>query len=111
MSETVTNLKDYFATLNTRFIAAESAGVKAIYQFNLAGEGGGDWWLDVDDGKLTVHEGLHEKPNTTYKMDAQNYIKLVNGQLNGRMAVLTGKMKVSGSLPSAYKMQKFLPTK
>lgn len=110
MPQKVASLQEYFQTVHDRFLANEATGVNAVYQFDLAGDGGGSWYIEITDGALAVHEGQHPKPNTSYKMAADQYLKLVNGELNGRMAVLTGKLKVTGSIPSAYKMQKFLPT-
>ncbi len=45
----------------------------------------------------------------TYKMSADNYVKLANGDMNGAMAFMSRKLKVAGSIPMAQKMNKFLP--
>lgn len=93
-----------------RFVATEAAGVNGIFQFEISGTGGGDWHVTVADGTFTVTTGKAEKANVTYKMDAGQWVEMINGKINGRWAALTGKLKVTGSLPLAYKMQKFLPT-
>jgi putative sterol carrier protein len=83
--------------------------VSATYVYQLDGDGGGTWTVTIDDGALKVAEGAVAEPTVTYKMKADNYVKLVNGDLSGTKAFLTRKLKVSGSIPLAQKMNKFLP--
>lgn len=105
----VNSCKEYFATLDDRFIADEAKGVNATYQYDLEGEG--TWTVTINDGTFEVAEGAAPNPNVTYKMKADNYVKMVNGDLSGTKAFLTRKLKVSGSIPLAQKMNKFLPPK
>jgi putative sterol carrier protein len=105
----VTSVKHYFDTLPDRFVASAAKGVKAIYQFELAGDGGGTYHVKIDDGTLEVVEGPAEKPNTTIKMAADDYVQMVNGKLSGTMAFMKGKLKVAGNVMLAQKMQAFLP--
>jgi len=103
----VTSCQDYFDSLSERFIADNSKGVEATYTYEL--EGAGVWTVHIKDQTCSVSEGPVEKPSVTYKMKADNYIKLANGQMNGARAVMTRKLKVSGSIALAQKMNKFLP--
>jgi putative sterol carrier protein len=105
----VTTVKEYFDTLDQRFIATAAKGVKAIYQFELAGDGGGTYHVTIDDGTMAVVEGASASPNTTIKMTATDYIDMVNGKLSGTMAFMKGKLKVTGNVLLAQKMQAFLP--
>ena len=105
----VTSVKHYFDTLSERFVASAAKGVKATFQFELAGDGGGTYHVTVDDGTLAVAEGPAEKPNTTIKMTAEDYVQMVNGKLSGTMAFMKGKLKVTGNVMLAQKMQSFLP--
>ncbi len=105
----VTSATNYFETLPQRFKPAGAAGVKATFQFELAGDGGGTWHVVVDDGTMAIHEGPSEKPSSTIKMKAEDYVKMVNGQLNGTVAFMTGLMKISGNMILAQKMQAIFP--
>jgi len=105
----VTSVKEYFDTLDQRFIASAAKGVKAVYQFELAGDGGGTYHVTIDDGTMTVAEGASASANTTIKMTATDYIEMVNGKLSGTMAFMKGKLKVTGNVLLAQKMQNFLP--
>ena len=105
----VSSVKEYFDTLPTRFVATAAKGVKAVYQFELSGDGGGTYHVTIDDGTMTVTEGPSEKPSTTLKMTSADYVDMVNGKLSGTMAFMKGKLKVSGNVMLAQKMQAFLP--
>lgn len=100
---------EYFATLDQRFDAAEAAGVSAVILYDIAGDGGGQWTVTVTDGAYDVTQGAPDAPTVTIKMKAPDYINMVNGDLDGARAFMTRKLKVSGSIPMAQKMKKFLP--
>jgi putative sterol carrier protein len=105
----VTSVKNYFDTLSERFVASASKGLNAVFQFELSGEGGGSYNITVNDGTMEVKEGAAATPSVTIKMSADDYVKMVNGQLNGTMAYMKGQMKVSGNLMLAQKMQAVFP--
>jgi putative sterol carrier protein len=107
----VSTVKEYFDTLADRFVASAAKGVSAVFQFELAGEGGGTYHVTVKDGTMEVAEGPAASPSTTIKMAAPDYVQMVNGDLGGTMAFMKGKLKVSGNLMLAQKMQAFLPPK
>ena len=109
MSFKVSSVKEYFDTLENRFVADKSRGMDAVYQFELAGDDGGTYHVVVSDGGMSVHEGAHDAPTTTLKMTGSDYVKMTNGELNGQMAYMTGKMKISGSIPMAMKMKNIFP--
>lgn len=106
---TVSSVKEYFDTLPQRFRSQAAKGVQAVFQFDLAGSGGGLYHVRVDDATLTVAEGAHPSPNVTLKMDAGEYVKMASGKLNGHWAVLSGKLKISGDMGLAMKMQSLFP--
>jgi putative sterol carrier protein len=59
--------------------------LKAIYQFDLSGNGGGKWAVHVKDGTCEVKEGEDPSPNITISMTAQDYLDITSGKLNGQM--------------------------
>ena len=105
----VASVKEYFDTLNQRFVASASKGLNAVFQFELSGDGGGQYNIAVNDGTMEVKEGTAATPSVTIKMSADDYLKLINGQLNGTMAYMKGQMKVTGNLMLAQKMQAVFP--
>ena len=105
----VASVKEYFDTLDSRFVASASKGLNAVFQFELAGDDGGQYNITVNDGTMKVETGTAATPSVTIKMAAADYLKLVNGQLNGTMAYMKGQMKVTGNLMLAQKMQAVFP--
>ena len=109
MGTKVTSVKDYFDTLPQRFVPDAAKGLNAVFQFELSGAGGGTFAVVVDDAKMTITEGAHATPSVTLKMTGDDFVKMSNGDLKGPMAFMTGKLKVSGSIPLAQKMQAVFP--
>lgn len=105
----VSTVKEYFDTLPARFVASAAKGVNAVFQFELAGDGGGTYHVTVKDGAMAVQEGPSPTPSATLKMSADNYVKMANGEINGAMAFMKGQLKVTGNMMLAQKMQAIFP--
>ena len=110
MSTKVSSCQEYFERIQERFVADGAKGVDATFLFDLGGEGGGQWTVHIKEGTCTVEEGATvDKPKVTYIMKADDYVAMANGELDGRKAYFTRKLKVKGSIPVAQKMKNFLP--
>ena len=109
MMPRVSSCEEYFRHVPERFLADKAEGVDATFVFDLAGDGGGTWTVTVKNKTVNVDPGRVETPSVTYQMKASDYVDLVNGDLNGVKAVFTRKLKVSGSIGLAKKMNDFLP--
>ena len=107
MSE-ITNIQSYFDTLSERFNYDEAKGLSASFQFELSGDDGGTYCVVVSDGDMTIESGRTD-PTFTLKMKAEDYLKMAHGKLNGAMAFMTGKMKISGNRALAQKMKVIFP--
>jgi len=106
----VANTAEYFDTLADRFLAEQATGVSATIQYTLAGDGGGEWTVTIADGEFKGWEaGGIDSPTLNVMMDAAKFIEMANGDLDGRKAFLTRKLKVKGNIALAQKMQKFFP--
>ena len=98
-------VKESFDGMQTRFNTAKAAGMKAVYQWDITGEGGGKWNAAIADGKCTVNEGQHASPNITITVAAKDWLDIVNGKLDGQMAFMSGKLKVKGDMSLAMKLK------
>ncbi|MCX6936341.1 MAG: SCP2 sterol-binding domain-containing protein [Verrucomicrobia bacterium] len=105
----IQSCREYFDTVQERFLPEHAPGVEAIIVYKLIGPEGGTWTIRVDNGKISVEEGGAINPTVIYNVEAQNFIDLANGDLNGAKAFALGKLKVSGSLQMAQRISKFLP--
>jgi putative sterol carrier protein len=106
---TVTSAEDYVATLDRRFVPSAAKGIDAVFQWELTGEGGQTFHAVVRDGGITVLRGAHDKPTVTLEMGASDYVKVINGELDGMKAFASGKGKVKGSIAVAMKMKSLFP--
>lgn len=70
-------------------------GQQTRFHFDLTGEGGGQVTLSLEDGEMKAEQGLQGDPSCTVRAEADNFMKVVKGDLNPMMAVLTGKLKIS----------------
>lgn len=80
-----------------------------MFQWELAGEGGEIFHAEVKGDRLEVREGPHPRPTVTLMMAAEDYVRVVNGELDGMAAFTTGRGKVGGSLTMAMKMRSLFP--
>lgn len=90
------SVKERFATLEKRFKPEAAKGVNVRLQFELSGEGGGTWYVEIKDGKCKVKEGTGPNPDATLKASASDYKKIADGEMNKMVAFLRGKLKVEG---------------
>ncbi len=97
--------KEAFDEMPSVFNKDAAKGLNAVYQFNLAGEGGGEWNVEIKDQQCKVSQGSHPSPNVTISMSAADYLDMINGKLNGQMAFMTGRLKISGDIGLALKLQ------
>ena len=56
--------------------------------------------------RLRVTPGLHEKPTTTIKMSAEDFLNLMSGKLPAMQAYTTGKLKIEGDLMKSQLIEK-----
>lgn len=105
----VASVAEYFATLEERFVPAASRGMDAVFQWEIAGDDGATVHAVVTDGAMKLVPGRHPQPTVTIAMPAADYIKVVNGELDGTRAFTTGSGKVSGKVRMAMKMRALFP--
>ena len=95
--------REFFESLESRVDSTKAAGLTASYRFEI--DGAGTWHVDVDDGKVSVSENGGDA-DTTISASADTFMKIANGEQNPTSAYMSGKLKVSGDLGQAMKLQK-----
>jgi putative sterol carrier protein len=96
--------REIIEAMPSAFVPERAEGLKATYQFELTGEGGGNWVLEIANQQCEVKEGVTEKPDATIKLAAADYVALVKGELDPIGAFMKGKLKIKGNMGLAMKV-------
>jgi len=101
--------QDVFDGMRQSFRADKAKGVHARYQWELSGPNGGEWWIEVNNGKFKMGRGKIPKPDVTFIASDKTWVGLSNGTLNGKWAYFTGRLKIRGSQSLARKLDEIFP--
>lgn len=110
MADAPSSAKQSFEVMPSRFNKEAAKGLNAVYQFDLSGDGGGKWHAIIKDQTIEVKEGQHASPSITISMAAQDYLDMLSGKLNGQVAFMSGKLRISGDMGLALRMQTLFNT-
>ena len=102
MADTVAG---FFSELPGKVDPGKAAGMNATFQFDITGDGGGQWYAKIENGKVAIDKGTAENPNIVLTATSENWLKIVSGALSGQTAFLTGKLKIKGDMSLAMKLQ------
>jgi NAD(P)-dependent dehydrogenase (short-subunit alcohol dehydrogenase family)/acyl dehydratase/putative sterol carrier protein len=91
-------LAEVFAKFPEAFRADKAEGVQVVFQFELSGDKGGQWYAAVDNGACEVSDGVHASPSCTLKMSAEDFLLFINKQLDPMQAFTSGRLKVTGDM-------------
>lgn len=105
MAGTADAVKEIFDAMPANFNADAAKGMRSVIQFNLTGDGGGNYHIVIKDGGCSAIDGSHVAPNMTMTIAAQDYIDMTTGKFNGQAAFMSGKLKIVGDMGLALKMQ------
>lgn len=103
-------IPEVLQSLSGRLDADAADGLTAVYQFDLSGSQGGQYYLTIDQGACTFEQGAHPDPHVTLSMSGEDALKILTGQLSGQMAALSGRLSVSGDLGLAMQLRGLFPT-
>ena len=95
--------RELFETLESRVDPAKTAGLDAAYRFDI--DGAGSWTVRVASGLVHVEEG-GAGADATISTSEQDFLRLVRREQNPMTAFMTGKLRISGDMQAAMKLQK-----
>ena len=101
--------QEVFDGMKESFQAEKAKGVNARYQWDLSGPDGGQWWIEVQDGKCKMARGRIDNPNVTFVLRDRDWVGLSNGTLPGFWAYMTGRLKIRGDRELAKKLGQMFP--
>ena len=95
-----------FDKMTDSFKADAAAGVDVSFQFNISGQGGGEWYCVIKDSVCTVKKGTHEKPVCTIKMADGDFLSMMGGKLPAMQAFTSGKLLIEGDVMKSQLLEK-----
>lgn len=103
---------DVFNKIDSALTANPSAAstLNAVFQFDIKGDDGGTWVIDARPGKESgfVTQGPSEDAQCTISITDLDWVGLTNGKLNPMNAFMMGKIKITGDMGLAMKLQGLL---
>lgn len=93
--------------LRRRFDAEAASGMQEVFQFHFSDAG--DHYLVIDDGTLEVQEGEHDAPSVSLSMSRETLKGVMNGEINGMTAFMTGRLKATGNVMLATQLTRLFP--
>ncbi len=88
----------FFEAMPGRLIPEKAEGIEATVSYNITGKGGGKWTIRIQDGKMTLEDGILKNPRVYIVARDSDYHDVVTGKLDGVTAVVTGRMQVEGDV-------------
>ena len=79
-------------------------GMNARIQFELAGPGGGAFWLELSGGAVSGDQGRLDAPDLVLSTDIETWRKLNAGEIKAPTAVMKGKLRFQGSMYLALRI-------
>ena len=105
-----TGLKEFFKQLPSKLDAEAAEDLEAVYQFDLSGSQGGQYVVTIHEGACQVKEGRHEDPHVILSMAGEDCVKVLNGELSGPAAAMSGRIRISGDMALALQLRSLFPT-
>lgn len=87
------NVKEFLFSLPAKAKPEVLEGQNTLFHFDVADAG--QFTIKVADGKMEVSEGLEGEPVCKVAATAESFSKILSGELNPMMAMMTGKLKIS----------------
>ncbi len=85
--------KEFLKELPGKIPEGALDGKNTLFHFNLQDDG--QYTVKVEDGKMTIEEGLIGDPKCVVTASAATLGKVISGNMNPMMAVMSGKLKIS----------------
>jgi putative sterol carrier protein len=83
-------------------------GPDASFQVHLSGEGGGDLYVKITDGKVTAGKGTIPDPGMTIRAGVSDLQALLEKRADPMAMYFSGKVKVEGDLGLVFRLRNLL---
>ncbi len=99
-----------FVTMQSIFNPSAATGLNKTFQWNISGEQAGTWVLKIANQTCELIRSAAEKPDITFNVKDTDWLAIAEGKIDAMNAFVTGKVKVTGDMMLAMRLQNMFPT-
>ena len=102
-------LEEIFGRWPDQFDPARASGVNAVIEWQITNPEGGEdrWQLEIGDGSCSAVRDGGADPDVTFRVGPVDFVKLIAGAESGPKLFVFGRLKISGNLMLAARVQSF----
>ncbi len=78
--------------------------VAAVYQFDVGGEQGGSWVVDLKNAPGSIRAGADADADCVITVNQDDLAGIMDGSVNPQTAFLMGRIKIAGNFMLATKL-------
>ncbi len=82
--------------------------VAGIFQFDVEGEDGGSWVVDLKNPPGEVRSGASDEADCVIAVGRDDFVGIFAGNVDPQMAFMMGRIKVAGNFMLATKLRSLL---
>jgi len=97
-------LEMIFMGMVAGFDEEKAEGWETVIQYNITGEGGGDFYVEIKERRCKLFEGKAEKAKLVIKVSRKDWVAISEGKLDGTKTFMEGKLKTEGDTNDLLKM-------
>ncbi len=101
---TTLNCRETIAGMPTVFDAGAAGDLIADIQFDVSGEEPGSYYLQIEKGTCTFHEGESPSPKLTIHSPSEVWLAVSRGEMDGQAAFMQQKYTVEGDFNLMLKL-------
>lgn len=103
------SVEEFFRVLPEQLDTDAAEGLDVVYQFDLSGAQGGQYYLLIREGSCRVTQGSHADPHVTLSLSGEDCLRVLNGQLKGPAVAMSGRLRISGDMGLAMQLGSLFP--
>jgi putative sterol carrier protein len=98
-------IAEIFEAMVQNVNSSAASGLTKTFQWNITGDDAGVYAIKFTNGQPELVKGGVEKPDITLTVSDKDWTSIVEGKLDPTTAFMTGRVKISGDLTLAMRLQ------